>query len=74
MNTERLFKIVVMDITNDQLKLEDELERTINADMDVSIKVTLIKSLLSRMSVNDASIARFTSMTEQSKENNNNPN
>lgn len=64
-----------MDITNDQLKLEDELERTINADMDVSTKVMLIKSLLSRMSVNDASIARFTSMTEESKENNNkNPN
>lgn len=70
MNAERLFKIVLVDLTNDQLKLEDELEKTINSDIEINTKIMTIKSLLARMSQNDSSIARFTSMTT----NNNNPN
>jgi len=72
MNAERLFKIVLVELTNDQLKLEDELEKTINSDMEINTKVMTIKSLLARMSANDASISRFTSMANEN--NNNNPN
>ena len=71
MNTERLFKIVLVDLTSDQLKLEDELEKTINSDMEINIKVSNIKSLLNRMSINESSLTRFNSMIEAN--NNNNP-
>lgn len=69
MNSERLIKIVTMELAADQLKLEDELEKTINSDMEINTKVLTIKSLLSRMTAIDASLAKFTSMVS----NNNNP-
>ena len=71
MNTERLIKIVTMELAADQIKLEDELERTINQDLEINTKVSMIKSLLTRITSNDASLAKFTSMVSNT---NNNPN
>ena len=61
-----------MDLASDQMKLEEELEKTINSDLEINTKVMTIKSLLSRMTAIDASITKFTSMTTNN--NNNNPN
>ena len=72
MNSERLIKIVMMELASDQMKLEDELEKTINSDMEINVKLISIKSLLSQMTAIDASIAKFTSMTNNNKNNNNN--
>ena len=62
MDGERLFKIVMMDLNSDLLKLEDELETTINSSMDVNEKTKKIKKLLSNIAINEASITKFSSM------------
>lgn len=58
-----------MDLVSDQMKLEDELEKTINSDMEINVKVITIKSLLSLMTAIDASITKFTSMTNNNNNN-----
>jgi hypothetical protein len=62
MDGERLFKIVMMDLNSDLLKLEDELETTINSSMDVNEKTKKIKKLLSNIAITEASITKFSSM------------
>ena len=51
-----------MELTIDNLKLEDELEKAINGDLEINTKTQQIKHLLSRMVTVDASIVKFTSM------------
>lgn len=51
-----------MDLALDNLKLEADLEKTINSDLEIISKTQLIKSLLSRMVAIDASIIKFNSM------------
>ena len=62
MDGERLFKIVMMDLNSDLLKLEDELETTINSSMDVNEKTKKIKTLLSKRAITEASITKFSDM------------
>lgn len=71
MDGERLFKIVMMDLNSDILKLEDELESTINSNLDVNEKTKKIKKLLSKMVMVEASIVKFTSMVSINNNNNN---
>lgn len=58
-----------MDLASDQMKLEDEIEKTINSDLEINNKVMTIKSLLSRMTAIDASIIKFASMTNNNNNN-----
>ena len=62
MNGERIFKIVMMELSSDLLKLEEELECSINSDIDVNTKTIKIKELLSQIAITEASMAKFTSM------------
>ena len=62
MDGERLFKIVMIDLNSDLLKLEDELEMTINSSMDVNEKTKKIKTLLSNIAITEASITKFSGM------------
>ena len=62
MDGERLFKIVMMDLNSDLLKLEDELETTINSSIDVNEKTKKIKKLLYNIAITEASITKFSSM------------
>ena len=62
MDIERLFKIVMMDLNSDLLKLEDELETTINSSMDVNEKTKKIKTLLSSIAITEASVTKFSDM------------
>jgi len=71
MDVERLFKIVMMDLNSDILKLEDELESTINSNLDVNKKTKKIKKLLSKMVMIEASIVKFTNMVSTNNNNNN---
>ena len=70
MNGERLFKIVMMELTSESLKLEEELESTINSDMDVNSKTTKIKELLFNIATIETSISKFTSMVSTNQNNN----
>jgi predicted nucleotidyltransferase len=72
MNSNRLFEIVLLDLTTDKLKMEDRLERVINSDFDIDEKVSKIKTLVSEINNIDLSITKFQSMI--SIENNNNEN
>ena len=71
MDGERLFNIVMMDLNSDILKLEDELESTINSNLDVNEKTKKIKKLLSNIAMVEASVVKFTSMVSINNNNNN---
>jgi hypothetical protein len=71
MNAQRLFKIVLMDLSSETLKLEDKLEETINSDLDVTTKSLTIKSLLASIVANEASISKFTELISKTENNNN---
>lgn len=58
-----------MELTSDNLKLEDELERIVNSDIDIDIKIYKAKDLLARMVTIDGSIAKFTSMMTNNNNN-----
>lgn len=51
-----------MELTTDNLKLEEELEKTINSDIETEIKVKTIKTLLAKIVATEASIVKFTNI------------
>ena len=67
MNTERLFTIILMDFSLEKLKIEEELQNVINSDTVVSEKLSTIKSLVNRLVSIDASIVKFTQLTNTNK-------
>ena len=64
MNTERLFNIIVTDFTSDKLKLEHELERVINSDLETEIKTKTIKNILTNLATIEISLTKFVSMID----------
>jgi len=63
MDTNRLFKIILTELSLDRLKLDEELERLVNSNDETLLKISRIKHLLREMSLIDLSIVTFTSMT-----------
>ena len=70
MNTERLFNIVMGELSIDKLKLESELETAINSTDDVEAKIMKIKSILARISTIENSIAKFSNLINNNNNNN----
>lgn len=62
MNSERLFKIIISDLTSEKMKNEEELERIINLDMETDVKILTIKNILKQISLTELSIAKFSGM------------
>lgn len=73
MNTERLFNAVLIDYSSEQIRLEDKLETVINSTMDIDSKIYEIKSLLQKITTNEASILKFKDMVSINNNNNNGP-
>jgi hypothetical protein len=73
MNTERIFNIIITDLTTNLLILENELERTINSDSDTNSKLMDIKRLLREISLTEFSMTKFRSMVTNNNNNNQNP-
>lgn len=71
MNTERIFKIVMTDLSGERLKLEEDLERVINSDSESEFKTQQIKSIVNRIVIVDASLAQFSSMMNNNNTNKN---
>lgn len=69
MNTERLFKTVMMDLSSSQAKLEDKLETTINSDLDLDKKSELIKTILIDLTHVEMAMAKFSSMIMSNNDN-----
>ena len=57
-----------MDLTSDVLKLEDELERVINSNLEITKKTNKIKSLLTKITNAEASILKFNGMVSNNSE------
>lgn len=72
MNTERVFKIMVMELSNSILKIEEDIEVVINSDLDINVKVKTIKKLLVKLTNAENSFNRFTNMIPSEETNNNN--
>ena len=60
-----------MELTSDNLKLEAELEKTINSDLEINEKTNTIKTILAKMVAIDGSIVKFTNMITNNNNNNN---
>ena len=71
MNSERLFKIIISDLTSEKLKNEEELERIINSDIETDVKISSIKNVLKEISLTEISIAKFSGMLTVNENNNN---
>lgn len=74
MDMERLFKIVITDLTSERLKLEESLESAINSKMEIETKVKTIKDILAKITINEASITKFSSMITNNNLQNNEEN
>lgn len=68
MDTQRLVQIVIMELTADNLKLEHELETTMNGDLEIEEKTKKIKFLLSKIVNTEASLAKFASMVSNNND------
>jgi len=70
MNTERLFNLVMTDMTMDKMKLEDDLERIINnKEMSIDVKIMETKSILYRLSTTENAIATFSNLLNNNNKN-----
>ena len=49
MNVERIYNILLNEYNTDRLKIEEELERAINENSEISLKITKIKTLMNRL-------------------------
>ena len=58
-----------MELTNDILKLEQDLESYINSELDANAKVVVVKSTLSKIVNTEASLAKFTKMMSRGTDN-----
>lgn len=67
----RIVELILTDLSNEKLKAETELERIINRDMDIDEKLKQTKILLSKLTLAEMSISKFTSLLNA---NNNNQN
>lgn len=69
MNQERIINLVQMDLATDQMKLEGELERIINSDIDINKKLAKIKKILAELVTIEASIIKFTNLASSTNNN-----
>jgi hypothetical protein len=69
MNTERLFTIIVTELSTDLLKQEVELERLINSVVDINTKISDIKTCLEKISIIEMSLHKFNNMININNDN-----
>ncbi len=67
MNIESLNKIILAELTLDILKLENDLEVSINKDSDIDVKLKEIKTLLSHIIMSENMIIKFKSLMSDIK-------
>jgi hypothetical protein len=62
MKTERLFNVILLELSSEKMKIEDDLERIMNSDTDIEFKTTQIKALVVKLNTVEASIIKFNDM------------
>jgi hypothetical protein len=68
MNHDRFFKLMLMDLSSELLKLEEELENTVNSKLEINEKINTVKKLLNNLSITELSINRFNNMMTKNNE------
>lgn len=69
MDTSRVISIILSDLSLENLKLQETLERSINSNEHVETKVNDVKSALRALALNEMMIGKFQALI--SKPNNN---
>ena len=69
MNTDRLFQVLLLELTTDKMKMEDRLEQTINSNDTIDHKVTSMKTTLAGIANVETSIARLQAMLNNNENN-----
>lgn len=62
MKTERLFNVILIELSAKQMKIEDSLEKIINSEETIEGKTKKIKKLVKKLNDVEASILKFNSM------------
>jgi hypothetical protein len=68
MNSDRLHRLIIAELTSDILKSEQELERVINSNTETDKKISDIKRLLGQMITLESSLSKFISMWDSGPE------
>ena len=63
MDGERIVKIVLLELSNEKLKLEESLEVAVNSDKQIDEKVKEITDLLKAIAVNDGATMLWANQT-----------
>lgn len=69
METNRIVSIIISDLSLENLKLQESLEKAINSSDDVNTKLTKVKMYLAELATNEMMITKFQSLV--SPQNNN---
>jgi len=62
MKTERIFNVILLELSSEKMKIEDDLERIMNSDTDIEFKTKTIKELVVKLNTVEASIIKFNDM------------
>lgn len=69
MDTTRVISIILSDLSLENLKLQETLERSINSNEHIETKVSEVKTTLRALALNELMITKFQALV--SKPNNN---
>lgn len=62
METNRFFEVMLMELTSNVLKIEDNLERTMHSDLNINDKIKLFNELLHDYAIAEISLKKFNFM------------
>jgi hypothetical protein len=62
MDSNRIISIIMSELSLDNLKLQESLEKTINSTEEINQKISSVKDLLAKLALNDAMITKFQSL------------
>lgn len=71
MSTQRFLETMMLDLSLDQKKIEDSLERIINSDQELDVKIKNFKHLLTKSVELDSAITKFNEIVNNFNTNNN---
>lgn len=55
----RLGQIVITDLAKEKLVLEERLEKTVNSDMDIEVKLSIIKATLKEIVLGESMFVKW---------------
>lgn len=69
MDTNRIITIIMSELSLDNLKLQESLEKTINSTEDIDIKIMNVKSILAKLATNEQMITKFQTLVSPNNNN-----